>query len=99
MTGKHITVALIRGVKQPWKQIIACEVTRASTAGQHMKEFVEKCINFIENSGLLVVAVSSDMGSNNRALWSHLGISGTRDAHSRQNKFIHNGHDIYIYNS
>lgn len=96
LTGNHITVAIIRGIKHPWKQTIACEVTAASTAGNVMKEFVLKCIDCVEDCGLHVIAVSSDMGSNNRGLWSNLGATVTRDIEKRQIYFVHNEHKIYI---
>lgn len=94
--GNHLTVVLVRGIRSPWKQIIACEVTGPSTKGILSKQLIQRCIHFVESCGLNVVSVSSDMGSNNRAMWVSLGVEITQNENKRNNKFQMNGHDIYI---
>lgn len=87
--GNHILIALIRGVTQNWKECIAFEVTGNST-----EPFLDKCIEFAEKCGLYVIAVSSDMGNSNRAVWSFLGIEASKGG-TVCNSFYINGHLAY----
>jgi len=93
--GSHITVVLARGVKNNWKQVIACEVTDKTTNREHMKTLITNSILFVENCGLTVLSVTSDMGSNNRGLWSLLGVT-IKPNGDRENTFHSNNHSIYI---
>lgn len=93
--GTHILVGAVRGVKSPWKQIIACEVTGSSIPRTHMRKFVNDCINFAESAGLYVISVSSDMGNNNRGFWKHVEVLAGKSG-QRNNKFSCNDHDVYI---
>lgn len=94
--GNHITVILIRGVKTAWKQVIACEVTGPSTKGILQKQVIEKCVKFAELCGLRVVSLSSDMGSNNRAMWSAFGVEVTRNENQRNIHFTVDSNDIHV---
>jgi len=96
--GSHITVVLARGVKNNWKQVIACEVTDKTTNRKHTKTLITDSILFFESCGLTVLSVTSDMGSNNRGLWSLLGIT-IKPNGDRENTFQCNNHSICIYNS
>jgi len=93
--GSHITVVLARGVKNNWKQIIACEMTDKTTNREHMKTLIQDSILFVESCGLTVLSVTSDMGSNNRGLWSLLGVT-IKPNGDRENTFQCNNHSIYI---
>lgn len=64
--GRHLLVALIRGVKSNYKQVIGAHIVDSRIDGKLFKNFMEECIKFVEEVGLTVVAVGSDMGSNNR---------------------------------
>lgn len=96
LVGNHLTVVLMKGVKSPWKQVIACEVTGPSTKGSLQKELIENCITFVDKCGLRVIALSSDMGSNNRAMWSSLGVEVTRNESQRNVKFEVENDVIYV---
>lgn len=93
--GSHITVVLARGVKNNWKQVIACEVTDKTTNREHMKTLITDSILFLEICGLTVLSVTSDMGFNNRGLWSLLGVT-IKPNSDRENTFQCNNHCIYI---
>ncbi len=93
--GNHLLLVLARGVKSHWKQAIGCHITSRSTNGTIMKTFILACIDFVEGVGLQVVALSSDMGSNNRGLWRELGIQ-VKKTGIRTNSFLHNNHPIWI---
>lgn len=95
MLGSHITVVLARGLKNNWKQVIACEVTDKTTSREHMKKLIIESILFVESCGLTVLSLTSDMGSNNRGLWSHLGVTIKANS-DRENTFQCNDHSIYI---
>jgi len=80
--GNQLLVALLRGVMDPWKQVVGCHVTGNQTSGLDMKKFIFECIDFAAELGFTVIAISSDMGGKNRNLWKMLDISvikqGTR---------------------
>lgn len=93
--GQKIYLVLVRGVKNHWKQILACHVTsKQSIDSETVKEFIEKCIVCVEKCGLYVLALSSDLDARNRSLWSSMGITIMKDV-PRINSFHFNGHDIY----
>lgn len=60
-----------------------------------MKKLITNCILFIENCGLTVLSITSDMGSNNRGLWSLLGVT-IKPNDDRKNKFQFNNHSVFI---
>lgn len=74
VTASHVLVALLRGVKGPWKQVIGAHCTAHSTNINNMRDFITECIACTEMCGLYVIAVSSDMGGSNRNLWKAFEI-------------------------
>lgn len=72
--GNHVTVVLARGLSATWKQAVAAEVTGSRTEGSDMRAFVLNVIESLSNAGLNVKGIVSDMGSNNRGMWTCLGI-------------------------
>lgn len=74
--GSKLFLVLARGLKNPWKQIIAYHVSPSKSINQTLlKNFIEQCIEAVEKCGLYVVALSSDLDTLNRALWSSFGIN------------------------
>lgn len=93
--GQKIYLVLVRRVKNHWKQILACHVTpKESIDFEIVKEFIEKCIVYVEKCGLYVLALSSDLDARNRSLWSSMGITIMKYV-PRVNSFHFNEHDIY----
>ena len=78
--GHQLLVALLRGAMNPWKQVIGCHVTGNQTSGVDMKKFILECIDFAEELGLEVIAISSDMGGKNRNLWKELNVFVKKDS-------------------
>lgn len=78
VTGNHYTGVLLRGLKTPWKQIVAHEITGPSTNGSDMKKLTLSTIQAAKAVGLKVKAIVSDMGSNNKAMWNAVGVNVTR---------------------
>ena len=84
--GKHYTVVLVRGLKSQWKQVIAHEITGPTTSGEDMFDLISRCILACQQIGLIVKAIVSDMGSNNKALWKELDVGVTK--HERKTSFL-----------
>lgn len=94
--GQKIFLVVVRGIKNRWKQVIACHVTRKeSIDADVMKTFMLECISSVEACGLRVLLLSSDLDGRNRALWSALSIQATKNG-LRVNSFVYNDHDIYV---
>lgn len=67
--GTKIFLVLLRGIKNQWKQIIACHVTpKESINVQVLKEFILQCISSVEDCGFYIFALSSDLDNKNRSL-------------------------------
>ena len=94
--GDNIFLVLAQGIKDPWKQVIACHVTasKEATEKHRFKTFMIECISAVERCGLHVLAFSSDLDSKNKSLWNSLGISVTTNG-PRINNFEYNEHPIY----
>lgn len=92
--GSHLLVVLLRGIYSNWKQLIAAHITGTSLNKNVFKQFIEKCITSVETSGLRVIALSSDMGAANKGLWNAFNVGIKKGF--RQNKFVCNGHDIFV---
>jgi hypothetical protein len=84
-----LTVVLIRGIKNPWKQIVATVVTGNSTDTKIIQEFIEQCFQYVESKGLYITSMTSDMGPANQGLWSQLGCV-IQKHRKRQNTFSMN---------
>lgn len=93
--GTHLITILARGISSPWKQVIAIGITSGSTKPQALHKFVDEGIKFLENCGLYVTSLTSDMGTNNRAFWTMVGVTLQR-AGDRKNFFMCNGHKVYL---
>jgi hypothetical protein len=83
----HSMVFMLGGVTTRWKQTVAYYFTGNSVDGTVLCDIVLNIIRCCFNIGLNVIAVNSDMGSANRAMWKKLGIMSTRD--SCVNSFCH----------
>lgn len=92
--GNHVTVVLARGLSATWKQAVAAEVTGSRTEGSDMRAFVLNVIESLSNAGLNVKGIVSDMGSNNRGMWTCLGIDVSRN--NRVTSFSFNGQIIHV---
>ena len=77
--AKHYLVAMLKGLKSKWKQIVAHELTGASTSGTDMRCFINHTISAAQSIGLKVRASVSDMGSSNKAMWNALGVCVSKD--------------------
>lgn len=77
--ANHYMVIMLRGLKSPWKQIVAHELTGHSTTGPDMKKVISETIDAARNIGLKVRASTSDMGPSNKAAWSSLGVCVSRN--------------------
>lgn len=77
--GTHIVTVLIRGIKTYWKQTVASEVTGKSTSPQHITDLIERSITRVEEFGLRVLGVTSDMGPSNQAYWKNVGVKIDKD--------------------
>lgn len=95
MLGGKLLLVIIRGLKNKWKQVIGCHLTDSSLDNKLFKTFIEQCIKAVESCGIHVLALSSDMGNTNRALWNTLDIKVKKDG-IRKNMFEFNNHNIFI---
>ncbi|BFF94830.1 uncharacterized protein DMAD_12357 [Drosophila madeirensis] len=66
----YVQVAMVQGLKQPWKQPIYFDYNTSMTA-----EILNELIRKIYTAGYTVVAVVCDVGPTNYKLWSALRIS------------------------
>lgn len=79
MLGGKLLLVIIRGLKNKWKQVIGCHLTDSSLDNVSLKTFIEQCIESVESCGIYVLALSSDMGNTNRALWNSLDVKIKKD--------------------
>ncbi|XP_035232071.1 uncharacterized protein LOC118203881 [Stegodyphus dumicola] len=93
--AKHYTIVMLRGLKTSWKQIVANELTGPSTSGSDMKDLIHRTVVAATEIGLTVRASVSDMGSNNRAMWSSLDVSVSRT--DRKTNYNIGGPDVFIH--
>ncbi len=91
----HLLLALIRGLRSNWKQVIAVEFTSTKLQASELKAFIDNCIKHVENAGLRVVSFVSDMGNKNQAFWSEVGVLCKKDG-TRRNTFQSNDHSIFV---
>lgn len=73
-----ILFALISGIATRWKQAVAYHFTGDSVSGTLLKNLVTKIVEKANSIGLNVIAVTSDMGSSNRAMWREFGVMSSR---------------------
>lgn len=94
-TGSKLLLAVIRGIKSKWKQVIGCHITGTTVDGLAMKQFINECLSACKNAGLHVISYGSDMGPENRSLWNKLDVKVQREG-VRQNYFISDESNIFI---
>lgn len=73
--AQNVTVIMARGLHNNWKEPLAYCFTTNSFPAAELKIKMEKCINKISKTGLIVRAVIADMGSNFIQLSNILGIT------------------------
>jgi hypothetical protein len=76
----HALVFMVAGAAKRWKQIVAYHFTGNSVPGEVLKSIVLQLIQLCSAIGLFCIAVTSDMGSSNRALWNCFNVGYTRNA-------------------
>lgn len=74
----HGLVFMIGGISTRWKQVVAYDFTGSSFSGSRCADIIKGIIQQCAAIGLEVIAVTSDMGSGNRAMWRDFGISAGR---------------------
>lgn len=72
-------VVMLKFLTYNWKYLIAWELTGSSVAATHQKEFLTECIRRVEMAGVRVVALISDMGSNNTGTFRDFGVRVNRN--------------------
>lgn len=70
----HLFVFLLCGIGYRFKQVVAYYFTGDSTSADLYKETIVKVIKKAEDIGLRVNSITTDMGSNNTAMWNKFGI-------------------------
>jgi len=74
-TANHALVFMLRGLCKRWKQPVAYYLTRGSTKGEMLANFLEEVLDACHNAGLVVVTTVCDMGANNVKALKWLGVS------------------------
>lgn len=59
-----------------------------------MQDLISRCILAYQSIGLNAMALTSDMGSNNKAMWRELNVSVTR--HERKTSFTYSLNTIHV---
>ncbi len=93
--GSKLLIAVIRGVKYRWKQVIGCHVVGTALPVTEFSAFVKECISFCQEAGMYVIAYGSDMGPENQGLFRHIGVEIPKNG-VRRNYFQYNDSNIYI---
>ena len=94
----HALVFMLGGISTRWKQTVAYYLTGNSTDGTVLCEIVKRIILACDNISLNVMAVTTDMGSINRAMWKMLGVVSNKEKCSCS--FPHPGHpgqSVYVF--
>lgn len=93
--GNHILIVVCSGIKQNWKQIIAAHITDNLVDGNTIKNFLDECIRLVEETGLQVIALSSNMKTNFQSVWNEYNCYVNNDG-TRKNAFQSNNRNIFI---
>lgn len=93
--GTHLLAVLIRGIRKPWKQIVAIEITDSSTKATDMIYLIYRSVRFVRSCGLCVLSVTSDMGRKNISLWSKLGVHAKKNG-DRVNTFSVDEDNLFV---
>jgi len=62
--ANHALVFMLRGLRKRWKQPVAYYLTRGSTKGDMLVDFLMEVLDACHNAGLVVVANVFDTGAN-----------------------------------
>ena len=74
--ANHALVFMLRGLRKRWKQPVAYYLTRGSTKGDMLVDFLKEVLRACHSAGLVFVATVCYMGANNfKALQKRLGVS------------------------
>jgi hypothetical protein len=73
-TAEHALVFMLSGITVRWKQVVAFYFTGNSVNGAKFKAIVLDIIEAASQIGFNVLAVTSDMGAANQAMWKAFGI-------------------------
>jgi hypothetical protein len=73
--ANHALVFMLRGLRKRWKQPVAYYLTRGSTKGEMLLDFLMEFLDACHNEGLVVVATICDMGASNVRALKLLGVS------------------------
>lgn len=68
--ANYVQVVMARGLWKSWKQPVFFDYDCAMN-----KDILCSIVSQLSDAGYTVVGVVSDMGSSNRTLWKHLGVS------------------------
>jgi hypothetical protein len=75
LPASSVAVMLVRGICQSWKQPIAYFFTNTNINSSYLLDLFHKAITCLRNIGLIVLCITSDMGSNFVSLSNLLHIS------------------------
>nr|ACJ50158.1 transposase [Glyptapanteles indiensis] len=78
--ASKVLAIVVKGLCKRWKQVIGTLLTGPSVNSDKQWQCIKNLIQQLEEIGLDVRGVSSDMGPNNVGMWSLLGIHATRGA-------------------
>ena len=81
---KNAMIVSVRGLFSNWKQIIYYDFK-----GRISKTFIMDTITELHHNGINIVAVVTDMGSNNQGMWKELGICRVRKGKILKTSFSH----------
>jgi hypothetical protein len=84
----HSLVFMLGGITTRWKQTVAYYFTPNATDGSVFAPIVLEIIKRCHEIGLNIAAITSDMGSANRAMWKKIGIVSGNKAVT-VNSFLH----------
>eukprot|EP00094_Tigriopus_californicus_P012753 TCALIF_12328-PA protein Name:"Similar to T Transposable element P transposase (Drosophila melanogaster)" AED:0.10 eAED:0.10 QI:0/0.5/0.33/0.66/1/1/3/150/465 len=73
-------VVMLGGIAARWKQTVAYFYTGNSTNGKVYANIIKSVIHEASKIGLKIVAVTSDMGTPNLAMWREFGVIVGRDS-------------------
>ena len=67
------------GITTRWKQTIAYYLTGSSVDGALLKPIILDILRSVQDVGISVCIITSDMGPNNQAMWRSFGVSAQRE--------------------
>ena len=88
--ANHALVFMVRGLTGNWKQPLGYHLSSGPMSGSNLKQLLLECIDKVEETGLKVMVVISDQGSNNQNMFKSLGSSALKPY------FLHENSKIYL---